>query len=767
LTIEKTAVFISSRFAEFAEFRQLLARKINEWEGASLQAIEMNDNGAGTQAPSLHCISLVKRSELMVLLLGDSYGPLAQGHQLSHTHLEYRASQDEDSDARVLPYFIRAEPVNGTDSALEEFCLEVQRNHRTASHPRPDSAGQWEVLAQEVFTNVLRTLWEMRLQEAKEETEDDWELDDPMPGIPDTELFQLRLRPRSELATMLRPAAADTLQEALRHPRALAAEEQLGEARIALQIGERGIAQRHLREAVNLRPLDPIANEWLARVLLSKGSTRAAQDAVPLAHRAARIYSKTGMDLRSAASLVLAARAASLSDSEMAIAYARAAVEEASWYAQTHYELARQLCLAGDTATALTSVRRAYSCHPPSIDGAQGDFAFAGSRPALDGLIKELHQELNPVAAGIQAAEAELRKRLRHSPATAPELYAGPRLSRRVFACRDSVRRQMQQLQELANEYLYISMLNAAPDAPRHAYLLDAATLGLHAQETIEITSPPAAGATFAQGQQVFQYRGANGRGGRAWLAPVALKVAGVARETALRGNRTILTWTPAVHDVSAVQHQTKLAEEETMLNRAEHDHATHAAQQRSAARMLGLTGVCLCAAVAGAILWRSNTMAPWMGGIAALYLAHKANQFRERRSAAAAVIQRCLARIGMHKQSISTEQQHLSALRQEMSRQRTHLLEMIAVFERQALSLLSVAMPFAALRTAREGDWVAVAPATVGNYAASFGATVQIDDDPDLPGQPGKLLLLRVMRREGNLISLDRKSAWFPLSQF
>lgn len=766
MTIEKTAVFISSRFAEFAEFRQLLAKKIDACAAVDLHAVELNDNGAHTEPPSAFCINWVKRSELVVLLLGDSYGPLADGHELSHTHLEYRASQDEDSNARVLPYFIRTEPATSDDGPLEAFRQEVMRNHRTSMQPRPVTLEQWEALAHLIYEQVLRIALDRRPQAAGEETEEDWHHDHPMAGIPDAELFQ-RQRSRPQSGTLLHPPSANTVQDALRHPRALAADEQLTEAGIALQIGERGIAERHLREAVNLRPLDPMANEWLARVLLSRGSIKGAADAAALAERAARIYSKTAQSLSAAASLVLAARAASVSDSEQAIAYARASIEEASWYAQTHYELARQLCMAAQLPEALLSVRRAYGCFPLIIEGVFDDPAFANDRPALQGLIGQLHKELDPTAAGVQASATELWQRLHLAPDSAPGLYSGPRLSRRVYSCRDSVRRQMHKLQERISQYLYVSMLNAAADAPRRVYALDAAAISLHASDTVEITSQASVGATFAQGQPVFHYRGANsGRGSHAWLAPVPLKIVWVCKEAAVRGSKHILAWTPVAEHPTASQHLTRLEEQQNLLARAEHEHAAHAAQERRQTIKLGCSIAGFCVAVAGAYLLRDHTVAPWAGGLAALYLANKTNQFQQRRNLMQTAIQRCLNRISEHKQLKAQEEKSLSALRQEVSNQHARLLEMIAAFERQALSLLSVAMPFAALRTAREGDWVAISLATVEDYAASFGMRLEINNASALPAQPGKLALFRVVRRDRGLIVLDRQSAWFPQLQ-
>ena len=151
---------------------------------------------------------------------------------------------------------------------------------------------------------------------------------------------------------------------------------------------------------------------------------------------------------------------------------------------------------------------------------------------------------------------------------------------------------------------------------------------------------------------------------------------------------------------------------------------------------------------------------------MAALYLAYKTNQFRDGRNVIKAAVARCLNRISEHRQQKAEAETSLGALRQEVLNRHARLLEMIALFERQALSLLSVAMPFAALRNCREGDWVAIAPSSVESYAASFGVRLEIHDDPGMPVQTGKLSLFRVTRWERGYIVLDRRSAWFPQMQ-
>lgn len=766
MTIQKTAVFISSRFAEFATLRKLLARKINEVGKMRLHAIELDDNGADDRAPSELCIGLIKHAEVVVLLLGDSYGPLAEGHQLSHTHLEYRAAQDMDSDARVLPYFIQSAAGSAGEERLEAFRQEVLRNHRVAHHPRPENDVDWEALAGVVFNNIVSTLLELSFQEPGQEHDEDGEMAGPVAAIPDAELARLqnlRQQPMSELASMLAPPRIESVQDALSQPRALEAYEQMREARLALEIGERRIAERHLRSAAELRPLDPAAAEWLARVLVSSGRKKSALEAITLADRAARIYARMEQTLRAAGALVLAARASTGHDRARGVAYAKAAVEQAGWYAQTHFELARQLSMDGQSGAALASLERAFYCHPPIIEGVYNDPAFEDNRDAVDQFIQQMHQRVGTVITGVQAAETAMARRLGLAERAARDLSADARLWRRVYACRDAVRRQMRELQNLAASYLSAVAMNASDDAPQAVYQLEASALSLHTQDGLEISFLAAAGANVKKGQEVFRHSGANARASRIWYAPVAMKLMWTTRATSLRGSDTVLTWSPTPEYVTAAEHRTRQSEQRRTLAQAQHQQANLAARKKQVGRKLiaGITAV--CAGVAGAYLMRANSAAGVLLTIATAYSAYVCNRLQRQNAALRGSIAQCLQRISVSEGNISEEQRNLDALQRIQNERLTLLQEMVSLFERQALSLVSVSMPFQGLRSARVGDWVVVAMSSVREYAASFGATLHFKDWPHLPLQTGGLSLLRVVQRDGGQITLERAGAYLP----
>lgn len=755
MTIQKTAVFISSRFKEFVTLRQLLAAKINAVDGMRLHAIELDDNGAGDRPPSDLCVELIKHSEVVVLLLGDSYGPLAEGHDLSHTHLEYRASQHAESDARVVPFFIRAAGDVTPDAGLDAFRQEVLRNHRAAVHDRPQDEPGWEALAQAIFHNIMGTLLELRFQQPGQAEEEDDESDRPVAGVPD-----------AELASMLTPPVIDSVQDALYQPRALEAFEQMREAHFALQIGERRHAERHLRSALELRPLDPAAAEWLARVLVSSGKNKSTLEAMTLADLAARIYARTEQVQRAAAAYVLAARASSDHDRQRAIGYARNAVEQAGWYAQTHFELARQLSMDSQAGDALASLERAFNCHPPIIEGVYNDLAFESNRAAVDGLIRDMHQRVGTVISGVQAAEAAMAQRLGLAPRSNRDLSADARLWRRVYACRDAVRRQMRELQNLAASYLSGAAMNAPNGAAAPVYLLDAASLSLHAQDALEIHFLVSSGATVEKGQEVFRYSGANARASRTWVAPVAMKLVWCARAASLHGSDTVLKWSPVAEYMPAAEHRTRMAAEQQALSQGQQQHAGLEAQKSQVKHKLvaGIVAVCACAA--GMYAMRKDSVPSVLLGMATLYGVYASNQLRQQYASLRDAIAQCLLRIAANEQQIASEQRNLDGLQRLQDERLALLQEMVGLFERQALSLVSVSMPFQGLRSARVGDWVVIARNTVNDYAASFGVTLQFKDDPGLPAQQNKLSLMRVTQRDATQITLERAEAYLPKRQ-
>ncbi|MCT7523190.1 DUF1566 domain-containing protein [Aliarcobacter cryaerophilus] len=79
-------VFIASRFEEFREIREKLKKELLD---CNLFPIDLNDNNAVSHAPLARSLQNVNESDIVVLLIGDTYGEPPKGQEKSYTHLEY------------------------------------------------------------------------------------------------------------------------------------------------------------------------------------------------------------------------------------------------------------------------------------------------------------------------------------------------------------------------------------------------------------------------------------------------------------------------------------------------------------------------------------------------------------------------------------------------------------------------------------------------------------------------------------------------------
>jgi hypothetical protein len=377
-----------------------------------------------------------------------------------------------------------------------------------------------------------------------------------------------------------------------------------------------------------------------------------------------------------------------------------------------------------------------------------------------------MHQRVGAVISGVQAAQAEMAKRIGLTARANRDLSADARLWRRVYACRDAVRRQMLELQNLAASYLSGAAMNASNDAAAPVYLLDAASLTLHAQDALQVSFLVPSGANVAKGEKVFSYNSANSRTSRTWLAPVAMKLVWCSRAPAVYGGDTVLKWSPVAEYITAPEHRTRMAAEQQALAQGRQQHAGLESQKSQAKHKLIACIVAACAGAIGAYIMRAESVASVLLGIGTLYGVYVSNQLRQQYAASRDAIARCLLRISGNEQQIASEQRNLDALQRIEDERLALLREMVALFERQALSLVSVSMPFQGLRSARVGDWVVVALSTVKEYAESFGANVQLKDYHDLPTQQGKLSLMRVTQRDSGQITLERAAAYLPERQ-
>ena len=79
-------VFIASRFDEFKKIREKLRKELLD---CNLYPIDLNDNQAVALPPLSRSLQNIRESNIVILLIGDSYGIPPKGELKSYTHLEY------------------------------------------------------------------------------------------------------------------------------------------------------------------------------------------------------------------------------------------------------------------------------------------------------------------------------------------------------------------------------------------------------------------------------------------------------------------------------------------------------------------------------------------------------------------------------------------------------------------------------------------------------------------------------------------------------
>jgi hypothetical protein len=367
MAIHKLQVFLSSRFDEFNELRARLREKINGMKIPPADAVDLNDNAVGSKPPLSRCFEAVDRSELFVLLVGDTYGDSVSGRKESYTHLEHKRALNDES-ITVFPFLVGSthhkDPhrQHYTDPRLGQWIAEI-RTHHTPSYLDP--AHSPEQLANQIFDQVRDRLLELSIDVDDGDLED---VGDDGDGISEETPIDL-----DQLGAML--SVKPSIEQPLRTLAANHAKEALGALRMGLPV----IAIQHLRQAVDLVPLDIILGYWLSRLIIATGRLKQCAEGRRVALLCARIASReeNELQLETMACYVLAARASErLGDLEEAKGYAKRAHDDMPYHWMAKLEYGRQLIFSGEKEPAFRLLGR-------SILATAG---FTAPRPTRSGV---------------------------------------------------------------------------------------------------------------------------------------------------------------------------------------------------------------------------------------------------------------------------------------------------------------------------------------------------------------------------------------------
>ena len=94
-------IFIASRFEEFKKIRERLRKELLD---CNLYPIDLNDNNAVSHPPLSRSLHNVRESDIVILLIGDTYGEPPKGEVKSYTHLEYEEALN--NEIPIYPFAI-------------------------------------------------------------------------------------------------------------------------------------------------------------------------------------------------------------------------------------------------------------------------------------------------------------------------------------------------------------------------------------------------------------------------------------------------------------------------------------------------------------------------------------------------------------------------------------------------------------------------------------------------------------------------------------
>jgi tetratricopeptide (TPR) repeat protein len=457
-----TDVFLASRFEEFRDVREHLRRRIEQsrFSSARLTAVDLNDGRASARPVLEECLRCVRRSEFLILMLGESYGELAPGQSKSFTQLEYECAMGPKSETLVLAFGIGASFRDHklgpwSDPRLGAFVADVASNWRIGCVDREQPP---DAIAALIFERLHDALYEKRLGQLIDETDDSLprELLDKLSGDDfneESEVASLEEREATGRGIDLvddRERFANQL-DALLRPAAVAALEQREEAQQAIELLDYATAIGHLERALKFRPLDLKSNYWLAQLYVALGRKQLLFEARELAERAARVAQRDGSVFRTAACLVLAARASrKAGDVESGLRYADHAVRVAGGYARARLERARQLVAMQQREPALSEVRQAVRMFPRCLSEIWSDPALRPIKREIEAMVRDHRRQMLAEVKSLLTLEAELQGQPPAAAAAAAMNDEG--LQQLLALGRDSIRRQYRWLCEHVRE---------------------------------------------------------------------------------------------------------------------------------------------------------------------------------------------------------------------------------------------------------------------------------------------------------------------------
>lgn len=404
-------IFLASRFDEFSEIRHALHEKINNFNsrGFRLKVINLNDRQVSADSPITRSLSYVRESDVMLLLLGDTYGSVPKGYDKSYTHLEYEEACKEENAVNVLVFCIGRSYTYGKvsysdDARLAAWQRDIQDNQTVGFY---QSTQLPDEIAKDIFQRLLENVYELSLgkiyaeqggeEEAILEATEVEEDESSFGGKNEIEYLSKRILGKP--TNILESWNLDNSS-----PLSSMAAEWVADATKAKSLGSYRIAAQNLQRAMEYKPLNWDINIDLAELYAKRGSRKRLSEAKELALQASRIADSQQLSYHAAYGYIIASEASrKLDDKETALAYSQTAIQTVGnhVFVSAYIEHARNLLLLDKKQESLEYLQKALRISTAKFLTVLRDPFFNSVRNDINKMVRQykvsLIEKISPI----------------------------------------------------------------------------------------------------------------------------------------------------------------------------------------------------------------------------------------------------------------------------------------------------------------------------------------------------------------------------------
>ena len=305
MAITKKQVFLSSRFEEFKELRTHVSEQLKKFPQAKLEAVNLDIDRVSHNSPLTESLTGVNDGELYVLFLGDTYGSIQPGNDVSYTHAEYLEASKNESNKKILVFAIgelykNNKLILSDDPHMREFQELVFRNHIVSMH---GSLENEELLAVDIAHKILAAHYELEfgLGDTVDESGDASDLEENDDGLDENDTAEITLNSSIDSKKSLKRYidANLTNQEMIKNPGLVKCMELNRDAIDAVQINDFSIAVTLFKRSLEIKPLNIIANYWLAKIYIHRGNKQKIIEGIEILGKLLRVIDKSDVKLTS------------------------------------------------------------------------------------------------------------------------------------------------------------------------------------------------------------------------------------------------------------------------------------------------------------------------------------------------------------------------------------------------------------------------------------------------------------------------------------